>query len=54
VITWDRPEFFEHGTGDYEAFQQVARRIHLPGKRDWVNEPPWAGAGAGRPERRRF
>jgi hypothetical protein len=41
VITWNDPQYFKHGTGDYEAFQEVARRIYSEGKRDWVAEPPW-------------
>jgi hypothetical protein len=53
VITWNKPEYFEHGTGDYESFQEISRRIHSPGKRDWVNEPPWLAANRGfGPERR--
>ncbi|KIW07009.1 uncharacterized protein PV09_01904 [Verruconis gallopava] len=39
VITWDSPEYFE--SQDYKVFQEVARRIHLSGKRDWIKDPPW-------------
>lgn len=51
VISWDKPEYFEHGTGDYEAFQEVAERVLKPGKRDWLNEPPWSNAAMARPSR---
>jgi len=52
VLSWDRPDFFEQGTGDYEAFQEVAERVLRPGKRDWVTEPPWSAVAVNRPERR--
>jgi hypothetical protein len=52
VIAWNDPQYFSPYTGDYEAFQEIARRIHSPGKRDWVNEPPWmATSDAGRDRR---
>jgi len=47
VISWDKQEFWDPHTRDYEKFREIKRRVCSPGKRDWTNHPPWEEQSVG-------
>lgn len=39
--SWDRSDLFD-SERDWLKMQDIKRRINVPGKRDWLKNPPWA------------
>lgn len=41
AVSYDKPEFWDLYTQDYERFREIKGRICSPGKRHWATHPPW-------------